>query len=92
VHIVVGKVRCEEFVEQLLHLWHGELLAGLDGALASKRHRNAFVLVISGAHKLRTVGQLIDHFAERALGVEVTVRIRHRVHDHGVSAEGLDFE
>src|SRR5690606_31156231 len=42
--------------------------------------------------QLRSFGELPDHVAQTALGVEVRMRVRNRVHDNRAAPELLDLE
>ena len=91
-HVVVGEVGGEEAVDQLPHLFARQSLARLDRALAGEGHGDALVLVARGAHQLGTVGQLADHLAQASFGVEVRVRVGHRVRDDRVASKPVDLE
>src|SRR5262245_45898238 len=73
VHIVVGQRRGEEAVEQVEHLTLTELLPGLDGPFAGKRHGNALMLIVRSARQLAACGEFTKHVTQTALGIEVRV-------------------
>src|SRR5919108_1493389 len=87
VHVVVRQVRREQALEQLRHLHAREWLPGLDRALTRERHRNALVLCARRARQLAAGRELRNHVAQTPLGIEVRMRRRRRVHDHGAAAE-----
>ena len=68
------------------------LLPRLGGTLGGARPRDQIGLLSSGTHQCRPVRQRLDPLSERALGVEVSVRIRNRPHEHGVPSEPFDLE
>ena len=49
-------------------------------------------MILGRSCEVRSSHELIDHFAQTALRIEVRMRIRDRVNDDRVAAEALDLE